>query len=149
MKMIFAFTALLLTQSVFAGVSAYSGKSGQKLFIEEGDKGAFFVKFTGVKTPWENKVIKTERTGKEEKYRYSFGYKLELSNGVHDRTYTMITEARSTLVAGSIVEQISLYTPENSRDGVTLTWDKDLTEKSQDLKLSDEHKKKPFTPEVP
>lgn len=147
MKFLTTLFALTLSTPILAGVAAYSGKAGQKLFIEEGDK-AFYVKFSGVKSAWADKVIKTVRTGKPEKYRYSFDYVLELSNGKHPRTYTMITEAPSTLVAGTIVEQITLYTNENARDGVTLTWDKELTASSQDVKLEAEYKKKPFAPEV-
>lgn len=146
--MSFLFLSLIFSIRVFAGVSAYTGTSGQKLFIEEGDKDTFFIKFTGVKSAWENMVIKTTRTGKPDSYRYAFQYILELSSGKHDRTFTIVVDERPTLVAGTIVPQVSLHNQENPRDGMKLTWDKELTDKSQEIKLAEEFKKKPYFPEV-
>ncbi len=147
MKKLFAMTLLSLSFSAFSGVEAYSGTAGQTLLIEEGDKGTYFVKFTGVKSPWENKVIKAKKDATTGNH-YQFGYKLELSNGVHDRTYNIVTEDGQTLVAGSIVKKVRLWTQESGRDGVSFTWDKELTVKSQEVKLAEENKKKPFTPDV-
>ena len=101
-----------------------------------------------VKSPWENKVIKTTRTGREDSYRFGFEYKEELSSGIKVKEYQIVTDERPTLVNGSIVKQIKLWTQENARDGVTLTWNSTLTDSSQELKLADEYKKKPFSPEV-
>ncbi len=138
---------MTLSLSAIAGVEAYSGTGGQILLIEEGDKSAYFVKFSGVKSPWENKVIKTKRDATTGNH-YKFDYKLELSSGVHDRTYTLVTEEGQTLVAGSIVKRVKLWNQENARDGVAFTWDKELTAKSQDVKLAEDFKKKPFAPDV-
>lgn len=148
MKILSALLALTFSVSVLAGVSVYSGTAGEKLFIEEGADGAFYLKFTGVKSAWADKVIKTRRTGKQDNYRYTFDYKLELSNGVHDRSYTMVTDESPTLVAGTIVPRVGLHHQEKARDGIKLSWDKELTSSSQAIKLESEFKKKPYTPDV-
>ena len=139
--------SLLLTASAFAGVEAYTGTAGEKLFIEDGGKGTYFVKFSGTESPWKEKVIKTKRDGTTSNH-YQFDYKLELSSGVHDRTYTLVTQEGEALVSGSLVKRVKLWTQEKAKDGTVLKWDKKLTEESQKLDLAGEFKKKPFSPEV-
>ena len=147
----FAALLLLFSFSSFAGVEAYSTPSRQKLFIEEGMNSAkdiFFVKFIGVRGEWSDKVFKVKRSKRSDgQSTYSFDYKLVLSNGSHDRTYQLVTEENKSLVNGSLVKRVKLWTPENARDGVEFIYDADLTKTSQDLKL-EEAGKKPFVPEI-
>ncbi len=108
MKFFISLMTLFFSTSLLAGVAAYSGTAGQKLFVEDGGKDTFFVKFTGLKSPWENKVIKTTRTGRQDGYRYAFDYQYELSSGIQHKTYSLLVDARPTLVSGSIVPQVTL-----------------------------------------
>ena len=138
--------------NAFAGIEAFSTSSAQKLFLEEGMKSeadVYYVKFTGVKGEWSDKVFNVKKTKRNsDQYTYSFDYKLVLSNGSHDRTYQLITDEGFELVNGTRVRRIKLWTPEFGRDGIVFVFDKDLTEKSQKLSLEEQGKKKAFVPEV-
>lgn len=149
---------LLLSLFVFsinaahAGVEAFSSTSEQKLFIEEGMKSGkevYYIQFKGVKGNWSDKVFKVKRTKRaSDLYTYSFDYKLDLSSGKQDRTYGLVTEEGYDFIKGSQVKRVKLWTPDFAKDGVTFTYDKDLTKSSQSLNLESTGKKKPFVPEI-
>ena len=147
----FLITLTLMASSLlYAGVEVYSTPSMQKLFIEEAPslgKGMFLVKFTGVESPWKDKVILTKKDATTSNH-YQFEYKEELSSGIKTKTYTIVTKEGQALVNGSMVNKVKLWTPEHGRDGVSFVWDKELTVANQEIKLIDEHKKKAYVPEV-
>jgi hypothetical protein len=150
MKTIVTIIALqLFTLTAFAGVKAYTGQAGEKLYIESapklGKKITHLVKFEGTDSSWDGKVIAVEKDNKD---RYSFEYDLELSNGTHKRTYTIIVPAGSDLVNGSRVDRIELHTQDFKGKPVFFNYSADLTNSSQKVGLGDEHKKSPFKPEV-
>ena len=135
---------------VSAGVEGYSGLSSEKLFIESASKlgkETFLVKFEGIESDWSGKVIKTKREKTSRGDRFGFEYDLELSSGIQKRHYNILVEAGKTMKNGSLVRQMDLYTP-GSKDPLKLTYDEALTKSSQELNLTAEHKKSPYTPEV-
>lgn len=139
MKNSFVTVGLLLSLNGLAGVEAFTTTSMQKLFIEETPelgRETFLVKFSGVNDKWNDKIIKTTKSSGH----YSFGYILELSNGKHNRTYTLVTREGE--------KKVKLWNQSYAKDGISFTWDKELTKESQGIKLIDEYKKKPFTPDV-
>jgi hypothetical protein len=143
---------LVISADAFAGVAAYSGESGEKLFIESAfsiGKRTYLIKFEGPESKWAGKVIETKLEPGGNSERYSFDYDLVLSNGTHKRTYQIIVENGTALVKGSAVKRVQLFFPENQGEKpMTLTHDKELTEASQKINLISEHKKSPFKPEV-
>jgi hypothetical protein len=151
--LVFLFT-ILAALPAFAGVAAYSGESGEKVFIEAAPslgKEAYLLKFEGPDSPWAGKVIQVKRTatsGGDE--RFAFDYDLELSDGVHKRTYQIVTEGGYGLIEGSRVRQIKLFYQGTPRmpNGLKLSHDRKLTEASQKINLLAEHKKSPFKPDV-
>ena len=149
-KIYSVFLGLLIISpfSAFAGLSAYSGTAGEKVFIESGDKESAFMKIDGVKSPWAGKVIKVEKVTAGSSYRYSFDYTIELSTGKIKRTYTPIVADGETLVKGSVVPKIRLYYTGVTKDGIKLNWDETLTNSSQSMNLAAQYKKAPFTPEI-
>jgi hypothetical protein len=150
MNLLITFLFTILTTHSLAGVDAFTSSSMQKLFIEEAPaigKDSFLVKFTGVSSPWSENVILTKKNATTGNH-YEFEYKLELSSGIKTRTYSMITEAGKTLVNGSSVRKVKLWTSSGPKEGIEFTWDKDLTSQSQQIDLLSQHKKKAFTPEV-
>jgi hypothetical protein len=154
MKTILAALFTFASLPAFAGVAAFSGDSGEKLFIEAAPslgKDAYLLKFEGPKSPWAGKVIQVKRTtngsGDE---RFSFEYDLELSAGVQKRTYTVVTDAGFELIEGSRVKKVELHYEgmPDKRKGLPLNQDRKLTEASQKINLLAQHKKSSFKPEV-
>lgn len=149
-KLFFLASLVTLSSASFAGVEAYSGTGGQKLIIEEASglgSDMYLVRMSGIYPEWDNKIIPTKkRSGSVAKYE--FDYEEELSSGKIKKTYGLVTEARDTLVNGTIVKQVTVWTPNKMKDGTTLSWDKDLTASSQHVNLAEEHKKKPYKPTV-
>ncbi len=148
----FMWIILVISFNAFSGTEAFLSPSQQKLFIEEGmksEKDVFYVKFTGVKSAWNEKVFKVKKTARSSELAiFSFDYKLELSSGIQERTYQLVTEEGKALVNGSMVKRVKLWNPEFGRDGIEFIFDTDLTKSSQDLKLEEAGKKKPFVPEI-
>ena len=134
-------------QSAHAGVSAYVGTAGEKLFIETGSAmGAkkALIKMEGFESKWSGKVIAVDKNDT----RYSFKYDLELSSGVQKKTWQIIVPAGSDLIKGSRVDRIEVYLQEAPTKPTVLTHDANLTASSQNINLAAESKKSPFKPEV-
>lgn len=153
MKSIIALALALIATPAFAGVIAFSGDAGEKLFIEDAPalgKDAALLKFEGPSSDWAGKVIKVkrEKTIRNDD-RYSFDYDLELSSGIQKKTYTMVTEAGYELTEGSRVKKISLFFNGMSdrNKPPKLNQDRKLTEASQKINLAAEYKKAPFKPD--
>lgn len=154
MKSILIPLLLFTTHGAFAGVSAYSGDSGEKLYIESASalgKETYLLKFEGVESPWAGKVIQAKRTvNGSDKESFAFDYELELSSGVQKRTYQIVTDAGQELVKGSRVKKVELHYQDNAEanKSIKLNQDRKLTEASQKINLPSENKKSPFKPDV-
>lgn len=153
MKTIISFILALTSLPAFAGVAAYSGDSGEKMFIESAPslgKEMFLLKFEGPESDWAGKVIKVKRqiigSGDE---RFSFDYDLELSSGIQHKNYTIVTEGGYELIDGSRVKKVEIYYNgmADHRKGLKLNQDRKLTEASQKINLAAEYKKSPFKPD--
>jgi len=138
----FAILAFALALPAFAGVMAFEGMAGEKLFIESAPKlgkAVHFIKFEGVESPWANKVIKVEKeSGRSQ--RYSFEYEMELSSGIKKRSYQ--------IVVGNSETVLDLHFQGDSTSPVKLTYDRALTKESQKIDLQAQYNKDPFKPEV-
>ena len=129
----------------YALTLALKGSAGQELFVdsyEKGGKDAFLVKFSGVKSKWANQVILTKRVGSQTSESYSFEYELELSDGIHKRTFVMLVQSGTTLDSGSVVRRFELSIPESLQHPVLLLENSSLGEKSKNLDLAGEYLKK-------
>src|SRR4051812_4178307 len=136
----FRYIAFLIFTFAFssaqAGVTAYSGPSSEKLFIESAPKlGAkvFLVKIDGIESAWAGKVIKTTKREAPAGDRYSFDYVLELSTGNINKTFEMITGDGFELVKGSRIPKVQVFYSESPVDPVTLKYDEKLTRASQSM----------------
>lgn len=144
---------LLFSSSSFAGVAAFSGDAGEKMFIEAAPalgKDTYLLKFEGPTSDWAGKVIKVKKEVTSRGHdRYSFDYDLELSSGIQKRTYNMVTEGGFELIEGSRVKKVDLYFNGMSdhRKPLKLNQDRRLTEASQKIDLAAEYKKSPFKPD--
>lgn len=149
-KTIYTVGFLMLSTSniAFAGVSAYSGTSGEKVFIESTEKETAYVKIEGLKSAWAGQVFKVKKQSASSGDRYSFDYEIELSSGKVKKSYTPIVFNGETLVKGTIVKKMILYVPGGEKNGTSLNWDEDLTKSSQKIDLQGAFKAKPFSPEV-
>lgn len=154
MKSLLALVFCLATVPAFAGVAAYSGDSGEKLFLESAPalgKEAYLLKFEGVDSPWNNKVILVKRkVDSRQDERFSFDYDLELSSGVQKKNYEIVTQAGFELIEGSRVKKIELHFQGTTKkvNSVKLNQDRKLTDASQKVDLVAAHKKAPFKPDV-
>ncbi len=142
MKFTLLIAGFILSSPLFAGVEAFTTTSMQKLFIEEAPefgKDTYLVMFSRVTDKWNDKIIKT-KMNKATSNHYQFDYVLELSNGKHNRVYNLVTREGE--------KKVKLWNQSHAKDGIPFTWDKELTKESQGIKLVEEFKKKPFTPDV-
>lgn len=145
------FSLLIFSGQSYAGVIAYSGDAGEKLYIESAPllgKDAYLVKLEGVSSDWSGKIIKLKKeSGFDD--RYSFDYSYELSGGIQHRTYNMITSAGFELIDGTRVKKIEVAYKGMSdlRSGLKLNHDRKLTEASQNINLAAEYKKSPYKPD--
>jgi hypothetical protein len=144
---------VLFSGSSFAGVAAFSGDAGEKMFIEAAPalgKEIYLLKFEGPTSDWAGKVIKVKReiTSRGDE-RYSFDYEVELSSGILKKTYNIVTEGGFELIEGSRVKKVEIYfngMPDH-RKPLKLNQDRRLTEASQKINLAAEYKKSPFKPD--
>jgi hypothetical protein len=153
MKSLILTSLVLFTSASFAGVAAFSGDAGEKMYIEAAPalgKEIYLLKFEGPASDWAGKVIKVKRelTSRGDE-RYSFEYDLELSSGVMKRTYNIVTEGGFELIEGSRVKKVDLYFNgmPDVRKPLKLNQDRRLTEASQKIGLAAEYKKSPFKPD--
>lgn len=154
MKSILVLVLSLVSFPVFAGVTAYSGDAGEKMFLEAAPalgKDAYLIKFEGVDSPWNDKVILVKRKiDSRQDERFSFDYDLELSSGIQKKNYEILTQAGFELIEGSRVKKVELhYQGTKARvASVKLNQDRKLTDASQKVDLVAAHKKAPFKPDV-
>ncbi len=141
---------LLLSSFAQAGVAAFGGEAGEKLFIQDAPKlgkNAALVKFEGIESPWAGKVIRVDRTKLSGGERYAFEYDLGLSGPKQMRQWQIVVESGSKLVKGTQSRKMELYI-QGKQGPTVVVHDMDLTAASQKLDLIAEHKKTPFKPEV-
>ena len=141
---------LLLTSFAQAGVAAFGGEAGEKLFIQDAPKlgkNVALVKFEGIESPWAGKVIRVDRTKMSGGERYAFEYDLGLSGPKQMRQYQIVVESGTKLVKGTQSKKMELFV-EGKQGPTIVVHDMDLTASSQKLDLIAEYKKSPFTPEV-
>ena len=143
--------SFLMGIAAHAGVEAYSGLAGEKLFIEKapqlGAKAAL-IKFEGITSKWDGKIIKTETQDSTNGNRYSFEYEEELSSGVKKKTYQIVVGVGFELLKGSRVKKIELFYQEAGTKPTELNYDEELTKSSQKIDLIGAYKKSPYKPEV-
>lgn len=153
MKKIFTLLIAFTALPAYAGVAAYSGDSGEKMFIEAAPalgKEIYLLKFEGPASDWAGKVIKVKReTTVRGDERFSFDYDLELSSGIQKKTYQIVTEGGHELIEGSRVKKVNVNyngMPDH-RKPLKLNQDRKLTEASQKINLAAEYKKSPYKPD--
>ena len=148
-QILFLVAAFILRPDLaLAGVSAFTGTSGEKVFIESADKEMSFIKIEGLKSAWTDKVFKTKKESSQSGDKYSFDYEIELSDGKLTRTYTPVVFDGETLVQGTVVKKIKLYVSGGPKGGTSMAWNEALTNSSQNIDLAKQFKKSPFVPEV-
>jgi ribosomal protein S16 len=146
------FVSSLLAGPAFAGVAAYTGPSGEKLFIEQAPsigKSAHVIKFEGPASAWAGKPIVTELQERPSANRYAFEYDKKVGSRTKKQEYQIVVDDGFELVKGSRVKKVKLYFPESSGKPVVLKHDEALTSASQAINLAAESTKTPFKPQVP
>ncbi len=153
MKSLVMTIVALISVPCLAGVIAYSGDAGEKMFIEAAPslgKEVYLLKFEGPTSEWAGKVIKVKKeAGTDGMDRYSFEYDLELSTGIQKKTYGIASEKGYELIEGSRVKTIGLYyngMPDH-RKPLKFNQDRKLTAESQQIKLEAQFKKTPYKPD--
>ena len=145
MKYLIVLFSILASSSAFAGMQAYQGKGGEKLFIECGSD--CYVKFSDVQSKWVDKVIKVKKLERPSGTRYQFEYEEELSSGKRKQTYQIVVDHGFELINGSRVPQVQLFFPEgNKQKPLELDLSRELS--GQKMDLAAPYKKSPYTPEV-
>jgi hypothetical protein len=148
---IIATFAALWPVMAHADVVAYSAPGNKHVFVESAPQiGAksYLIKFTGITSPWADKVVKVEQTTTPSGSRYSFDYEIELSSGKIKRTYQILLDGEGTLVSGTIVPTVELYYSGGPRDGVEFAQDAALTQSSQNIGLAQQYQTAPYSPVV-
>ncbi len=146
------FVSAFLSASAFAGVAAYTGPSGEQLFIEQAPsigKSAHVIKFEGPASAWAGKPIVTELQERPSANRYAFEYEKKVGSRTKKQEYQIVVDDGFELVNGSRVKKVKLYFPEASGKPVVLKHDDALTKSSQAINLAGESTKAPFKPQVP
>ena len=141
-----ALSILIFSDNVMAGVDAYVGLSSEVLYIQEAHQlGAanYLVKFSGITSPWADKVFKTKNTSGINGLRLSIDYVIELSSGVQKKSYVVIAETGMTLVNGTLVKTMELDIPGNGQV-IKLHYSTEKSQISKNLNLAAEFAKNPF-----
>ena len=136
----------IVSVSASAGMIAFSGDAGEKLWIQDAPKlgtDAAIMKFEGIESDWQGKLLKVEKSNHSNGVRYHFDYK----RGSKTLSYVPVVETGKTMIAGTITRRIELYIPKH-KDPIVLKHDLDLTKSSQSTDLVGDFAKSPFTPNM-
>jgi hypothetical protein len=145
-KILISIFLLSLSSAVFSG-DVYTNDQGVTVSVEENSSDSFYVKITGVKTKWENRVFKLKKTVTAGKERYSFDYEVDLSGGKQQRTYTVLAQIGDEIKKDVRYKRLELYFPEgNVNRPVVLRLNPEQSQGMKDKILAPEFKKTPFTP---
>ena len=145
-------STLAFVATASAGVSAYTGSSGEKLFIEQAPNmgaGAHVIKFEGPASAWAGKPIVTELQERPSANRYVINYEKKVGSRMKKQEYQIIVDDGFELHEGSRVKKVQLWFPEGKGKPVILKQDQALTTASQSIGLAAESAKAPFKPQVP
>ena len=129
---------------VHAGISAWSGDAGEKLWVQDAPKlgaNAAILKIEGVQSTWAGKFIRVEKSKTSTGDRYSFDH------GRKNEKYFALVEMSPTAVQGTSTRRMELYLPKQ-KDPLVLKHDVALTKESQSTDLVSEFAKTPYTPEM-
>lgn len=150
-KVVLFFAMSFITIGVQAQVSVFTGDSGEKLVIQatpELGKDTALIKFEGTpQSPWQNKIIKVNKTNHSSGDRYNFEYTLVLSDGNHKKEWGILVESGTKLIKGTQARRMELYL-QGSQKPVQLFHDVGLTKSSQKIDMKADYKKKPYIPVV-
>ncbi len=147
-KILLTLFFLCFSSVVFSG-DVYTNDQGVTVLVEENSSDSFYVKISGVKTKWENKVFKLKKTVTAGKERYSFDYEVDLSGGKQQRTYTVLSQIGDEVKKDVRFKRLELYFPEGDVNRpVVLRLNPELSQGMKEKILAPEFKKTPFTPPV-
>ena len=136
----------LTATSASAGMIAFTGDAGEKLWIQDAPKlgvDSAIMKFEGIESEWSGKLLKVEKSTHSNGFRYHFDYK----RGSKTRSYYPIVEIGRTMIAGTITRRIELYIPKH-KGPVVLKHDVELTKSSQSTDLVADFAKTPYAPKI-
>ena len=109
MKLLTVLALSVFALSAQAGVQAFSGTAGEKLYIEAAPKlgaDAHIVKFEGPASAWAGKPILVKHQERPSANRYVIEYKKKIGTGTRtkDEQYQMVIENGFELINVSIPE---------------------------------------------
>lgn len=134
----FSFRAQALTFKGLDGLVVYLAKAPTL------GKDAYLVKIEGVDNDWADKVFKVEKESSADGARYILSYEIELSSGIQQKNYYLLTPTSGVLYKGSYLDAYQLYLPGYRNEPFIIRLDPDASDNSAELLES--YQKVPFSP---